>query len=348
MSHIDQIFITTMKLSGLDFILAEMDPELWDKTCEKLHYLPVNYLRSMIEYQIEYRRADNCDIYNQSMILMHNMKACAVWPVSIAVNNDGQLSINGASELLLPPLFIEGLNQKSIKSITNRLLDVIESICNEFNQPFICFSGGFVNKIGVSDFHRRLLDRGAVENIEHQLYLDLKRPLIEITGGFRKSYKSLINQGERLWRVETITRIERAVWDEFRDLHQKVSGKSTRSIRTWDLHFDSINHGDAFLVTLRDSVCQLVGAGLFFTSRDEGHYAVAAYDRALFEMPIGHVAQLHAIREMIRRGVFWYELGLRRYKQEERQPTEKEQSISEFKQGFSSHLIPRYKVSLHL
>jgi FemAB family protein len=163
-----------------------------------------------------------------------------------------------------------------------------------------------------------------------------------------KSYKSLINQVERLWKIETIIRIERSVWDEFRDLHQKVSGRSTRSMRTWDLHFDSINHGDAFLVTLRGCDSQLVGAGLFFTSRDEGYYAVAAYDRSLFEMPIGHVAQLHAIREMKRRGVLWYGLGLRRYKQEHYRPTDKELSISEFKQGFSSHTIPRYKVSLHI
>jgi len=75
---------------------------------------------------------------------------------------------------------------------------------------------------------------------------------------------------------------------------------------------------------------------LFICSRDEGVYAVAAYDRALFDKPLGHVVQFRAIQEMKRRECRWYFIGRRFYPGEQPVPSNKELSISYFKEGFST------------
>jgi hypothetical protein len=46
--------------------------------------------------------------------------------------------------------------------------------------------------------------------------------------------------------------------------------------------------------------------------------------------------------EMKKRGLRWHKIGLRPYSSEVPSPTEKELSIGEFKQGFATHLFPRY------
>ena len=105
--------------------------------------------------------------------------------------------------------------------------------------------------------------------------------------------------------------------------------------------------GEAFLVTLRSlSDNTLVGAGLFTYTKDEGTYSVGVYDRRLFEKPLGHAVQQLAIERLKKKGVRWYLLGERHYRQSHYGPSDKEVSITEFKQGFSSHLICRHQFFL--
>ena len=85
----------------------------------------------------------------------------------------------------------------------------------------------------------------------------------------------------------------------------------------------------------------MVGAGLFNFTRDEGLYAIGAYDREQFDKPLGHVVQYYAIEELKKRDVRWYKLGARPYPTHFPVPSAKEISIGEFKQGFASHLLPR-------
>ena len=86
----------------------------------------------------------------------------------------------------------------------------------------------------------------------------------------------------------------------------------------------------------------MVGGGFFRISCDEGVYSVGAYNRDFFDQPLGHVVQYCAIEEMKNRGIRWYKIGLRHYPTEVPSPTDKEIQIGEFKQGFASHLFPRF------
>lgn len=86
----------------------------------------------------------------------------------------------------------------------------------------------------------------------------------------------------------------------------------------------------------------MVGGGLFSFTSDEGLYVVGAYDRSLFDKPLGHVVQYRAIEELKKRDVKWYKIGTRPYSSNAPTPTDKEISIAKFKQGFASHVFPYY------
>ena len=104
-----------------------------------------------------------------------------------------------------------------------------------------------------------------------------------------------------------------------------------------------IKAGAAFFVYLRDPSDQrMVGGGLFQITRDECVYAVGAYDRDLFDKPLGHVVQYSAMEKAIALGLKWTKIGYRPFPGDLPAPSGKEISIGEFKQGFSTHTFPRF------
>ena len=92
----------------------------------------------------------------------------------------------------------------------------------------------------------------------------------------------------------------------------------------------------------------MVGAGLFTYSRDSGFYCVGAYKRELSDQPLGHAVQMKAIETFKKNGVKWYEIGLKRLKIDKKIPTEKELALTQFKQGFATHVVARQHLTVDL
>ena len=178
------------------------------------------------------------------------------------------------------------------------------------------------------------------------MFVDLGRTLAEIRSGFRKSYKGLINSGLKLWQsgISEGGGCENT-WDEFRELHQRTAGRITRSSESWDSQRAQVECGKGFLVWLRDPAGKMVGGGFFNFTAHECVYAVAAYERELFDKPLGHVVQFRAIEEMLKKGIRWYKLGARPYPTDLPAPSEKEISIGHFKEGFASDCFPVFKLT---
>lgn len=322
-------------------------PELWAQTCSRLVYYPVDYSSAMIDYQLAYWSGSDRSAFDVSVILEHDNRPCAVWPLSVRVDLvDGKhkvlLGSNGAA--VLPPLFVAGTARKSAKTVTGACIEALGSLCRNVGQPVFESTEAYAGDVGLNDWHDRLMTAGANGVLRHDLFVDLSASMADIKSAFRKSYKALISSGTKLWSVQVVDRADATQWEEFHQLHIAVAGRVTRSDESWQLQHEAVASGDAFFVRLRDEGGRMVGAGLFHVTRDEGLYAVGAYDRTLFDKPLGHVVQYHAIEEMKRRGLRWYKLGARAYPGDVPVPSDKEIAISNFKQGFASHLFPRYGI----
>jgi FemAB family protein len=183
------------------------------------------------------------------------------------------------------------------------------------------------------------------------MFCDLQPDLQDIRSSFRKSFKPLINVGLRTWASSVHSTKEnlQTLWEEFQNFHLQVSGRITRCEKSWVLQRNMVASENSFLICIRNPITRrLVGAGFFQTTRDEGLYSVGVYDRDLFDKPLGHVVQQLAIEFMKQQGLIWYRLGERHLPQDVPQPSTKEVSISNFKEGFASHLWQRYDLTLSL
>ncbi|MBV7298633.1 GNAT family N-acetyltransferase [Enterovibrio paralichthyis] len=305
---------------------TEKDKESWEAVLKTKNFVSNRYDWNNLVYLNTYFSKESG--YKQiPLIYFYKNKPVAVWPLAII---NGVLSSHGGD--VVEPLVIEGTPQKVRKQLFEMSYSFISSIENETAckpSPF----GVILSNINLSEWAVYLHNQGMKCLSKQLLYVDLTCSLEEIKSSFRKSYRPLVTKGLRLWDSEVVTS-SRDVFEEFMQLHHDVAGGWTRSRETWDLHYEMMVNGEAFLITLRDDNGVLVGAGFFVNNRTNACYAIAAYDRSLFKEPLGHVVQYKAIEYMISKGFKWYEIGENVSILDE--STDKERNIVKFKSGFSN------------
>ena len=330
---------------GVKSLFRTSAPELWAQTALQLPYLPVSYLSGVIDYQLAYWSGNGVAITDLSLILFNDNRSCGVWPLSISSYPDGW-RIGSSGGAVEPPLFVAGLAARSSRALTARCLEVASQLARKQTIPTWESAQSFSGDLSLGEWHDRAMRYGANCRLQHEMYVDLSQEIGNIKSNFRKSYKALIGSGTRLWQISILDGEGRGIWEEYRQLHIAVAGRVTRSQESWDRQYQAICDSQSFLVYLRDKETErIVGGGLFYITKDEGLYAVGAYDRDLFDKPLGHAVQYRAIEEMKNRGLRWYKLGSRPYLTDDPTPSKKELAIADFKQGFSSHLFPRYVIS---
>jgi FemAB family protein len=312
------------EFDSVDFSLKD-----WAKVLSKSSEVLVFHLPKTVEYYVEYFSGENL-----SIVLYDHNKAVGVYPLFIYRNNNKWV-ISGNDMGLVRPLFVKYIAKKTKKRLEKKIANIIYFISSEFeiNSLHLLESG-----MKLSSWYLLWLKSANKLSIKHQLAIDIRPSINEIKLKFRKSYKPLIGRAFREWDIDVCESNIDNVFEEFRMLHKEVSGRETRTIETWNIQKEQINNNQAFLITVRDKGL-LVGGGFFTFSKDFGYYSVGAYKRELFNKPIGHGVQMKAIEVLKEKGCFQYNIGQKVISLDKHKPTEKEVSISHFKEGFGGFVF---------
>ncbi len=334
-------FLSGLNSGALSARWAVEVPSDWDEVGAHVVHLPALYSRAWGKYFEAYFTSDeHSRAVDLSVVFYLDGKPCGIWPLYLYRDKEKWIagSCGGA---VVPPLLVTATAERVTKDIFEAGAAAISSLALENGEAGwkgteLCFGA-------LSPWHRLLLDKGAQVTVAHELFMDLSPELERIRATIRKSAKHQINKGLKLWKVEVHDKLVKSAFDEFHELHKAAAGRATRSDASWEAQAIAIDKKEAFLIVIRSQTGQVVGGGLFALSRTEGHYSVGAYDRSLFDMPLGHVVQYSAITFLKERGVHWYRLGDRPYRAGSPTVTDKEIAIAYFKEAFASHLFPKFQ-----
>jgi hypothetical protein len=142
----------------------------------------------------------------------------------------------------------------------------------------------------------------------------------------RKSYRSLVNKQDGVLFTNSIRGLKK--------LHIKVSGRQTRSDKTWDIQQKMIDAGQAFVVEMyKDGT--MISAALFYKNDYCCYYACAASLKGVNSHPVIWAAIQYCKEE----GLLRFDLG------EKLEGNEKERNISKFKSGFGADLETRHEIT---
>jgi FemAB family protein len=317
---------------------SNIDSNSWQSVIEQHKTIPsIFHLFNTVEYYVAYYSKKSS--INLSLVVYNNMQPVGVMPLMIHKNehNEWILSSNGVE--IVEPIFIQTLARKVKKRLELQLTELIYTLSSNLGIKYCQFAN--MEYAQLSDWYLLLTEKASEIFTTHHLLVDLSLSLDEIRLKFRKSFKPLVNKGLREWEIKVHEQVSEEIFDRFRSLHKEVSGRSTRPIESWDKQRKQIDSLESFLIIVSDTQDQMVGAGLFTYSSYQGFYCVGAYKRELFDKPIGHAVQMKAIETLKKNGVLWYEIGQKHLKIDKVPATDKELSISHFKEGFCTHVIAR-------
>lgn len=303
----------------------------WNNILKNTPCALVTHLKNVVAYSVAYFEAENL-----SFVLTENNKVVCIFPLFVYKSKEGWV-MSGSSEGLVQPLFIHDIARKVKKRFEKQILKIIYEIANKLDIKKLKL---FEHNSYLSSWFIMWSEKASQRSMTYRLAIDLTQNIDDIRLSFRKSYKPLITKAKREWDIEFHQENVGIIFDEFRLLHEEVSGRVTRSLKSWDIQKKQILSKEAFLITVKDGD-ELIGAALFNYTKDVGNYSVAAYKRELFEKPIGHGVQMKAIEVLKDKGCKFYDIGQKMTLLDKVHPTEKELSISYFKEGFSGYVYVR-------
>ncbi|MDC0990021.1 hypothetical protein OAR29_05690, partial [Rhodospirillales bacterium] len=163
-----------------------------------------------------------------------------------------------------------------------------------------------------------------------QSVADIKKPI-------RKSYRSLINWGDRNidYLIVDEQNVRKDIFAKFQNFHLKIAGRSTRPNESWQQmrHLVAEKRAVLILGSMND---RLVAATYMFHNTDYSLYGTGVYDRELFDKPISHGCVFHSLMALKDRGIKWCDLGNVYFPPN---VDEKEKNIALFKKGFTKSVM---------
>ncbi len=327
--------------------------EEWDKFLKNADYVPFNYSTHRLNYLFEYFLGNKFKITNFSSLIFYENEIVGIIPLSLTKKTSGY-ELTTFHLPILAPILKNNLSKKIKKKIYSYLILKIKEISKILKIKKILLYEHFFNNIeGISDWHQELILNKSKIVVNYDYFLNLQENMDTIKVHFRKSYKNLINKGNKIWEIGVLDKNNynnsNKLFDEFKLLHFKVSGKKTRSDESWKIQKNSIKKNNRFLVYAKDKNNNyLVGAALFTYSKDEVDYEIAAYDRSLFHLPLGHPIQFKAIQKMKDLNCRWYRVGELTNIANTVKVDPKKLQIEKFESGFSSNIFPKYLFELKI
>ena len=186
------------------------------------------------------------------------------------------------------------------------------------------------------------MDEKATFEIFFDLYINLQLSIEKIKNNLRKSYKSLVNSKDLDIRVMDYSNLNIEIWNNFKNLHFKLSKRKTRNDDTWDIQYNNIKNNKSFLIYTKFKN-KVIGANYVGYSKDEANYGSSAILKN-FNNKLGHTLKFETIKHCKKLGLMWYNLGLHYFNSNDSEL----RNISDFKKGFATNILPRYKIKVNL
>ena len=314
----------------------------WDDVLNKTNEQSIFYDSSFIEFRLECLEGNGIKCLDLSIGIKLENEVVSIIPLFyFEKGKHFELSFQDGS--IYPPIFISKLSKKIEKELSKVLLDKLIKLFSQLNLKSPIIADNLSPSRSLSIWHKNVMQHANNCLIIRESFVDLSKDYNFLKSHYRKSYKALISKGYKLFNIYKLEENDYNVWEEFKSLHFKAAGRKTRSDKSWDILFNLVAENKACLYFCRDHNNNMIGGSLVMKTKHEAFYAIGAYDRELFHLPIGHFIQDFIIKDLLDTQIQWLRLGRLFSKFDFDHPTDKEIQIGQFKSGFSSDLISSYR-----
>lgn len=317
----------------------------WTEIYTEIKNPLVYYRENYIDFRLECLKGTELECIDISFGIKLENKIIGLMPLFL-IQNSKFKELSFLENSVYPIKFISTISPNLKKELVNQIVKGVLILSDLLNTKQLTFIDQLIPTKKLSIWHITLLQHNLKCHITRELFTDLELSYLDMKKYYRKSYKSLISKGSRILNPYKFDGDNESVWQEFKLLHLKAAGRKTRSERSWDLLYNEILNNASSFYYCTDKNGVMVGGSFIMENDFEAIYAVAAYDRELFNLPIGHFLQDFIIKDLLQTKKQWYRLGRKFHETDLDRPTNKEIQIGKFKSGFSTELVANFRFSV--
>ncbi len=255
-----------------------------------------------------------------------------------------EIATAGSSGLMIVPALRDGLTDDRRERILRTAFDRIDSIARENQVARAIFRITPLTE-RANEFNW-LLKYGCLDGSVNTQVIDLSLTPDQLWGALRKGHKYDVNRGKKHFDIHIYdeTNADKGIFEMYRLLHHKASGRITRPLATFEMMYDWIQERNGMLCGV-SSQGVYTGFSYIILYKDGAYYASASDDPDFItDIPIAHVIQWSVIEWLKEKGYRKYEIGQQQFgPQMHDVPSPKELSISFFKRGFGGLTVPAYR-----
>ena len=289
-------------------------------------------------------------IKNLSFAVFNENKIVALVPMAKR-NLNKKITFSFGNNNVFSPLFSSNISPSLRKKIYSFIFDFLKKK-NKLKKIDLTFqvSPFFFNKdnLEISSKNQFEILSFSKDYIVHNtLVLDLLKDESLLINNMSKYHRRNIKKTSKLnnLKVEIIDyqyskKIIGNKFGEFRKFHKISAGRITRPKKTWDLMLKKIYDNEAELFILNfggKSVSFLFCARYKTLAWGWSQVNIKKYEN----ISPRHFLEWNAIKYYKKNNLKYYEIGERYYKQKKFSPTDKELTISEFKEKYGSDKYPK-------
>ncbi len=334
----------------MEIVKLEKDQNvLWGQMCLESDEAWYWHSSQWIDYCLSYGQTKYAT-ENISFMVVDDSGPLAICPLLLEkrLGADGkermEISTAGSGGYGIAPALRNDLTEERADKVMKNIFETIDGLAaqNQVVRTSLWYSPLAKKRQGINI----LMKYGFIDCSLCSQVIDLSASLAEIWSGVRKGHKYDIHRGEKHFTVHIYDKdnADKSVFDQYRLLHHKASGRMTRPIETFEMMYDWITRGWGMLCGVSQDG-KYAGFSYINIYKDSAFYSSASDDPEFqTEVPISHVIQWAVMKWLKEKGYKNYEIGAQQFgPQIHDLPAPKDLSISFFKRGFGGRTVPIYR-----
>lgn len=326
-------------------MLKKEQYEAWDRFCLLSDQAWFWHTTSWLIYQLNYSEKNNPRSF--SFLIKENNRIIAICPL-ILETIAGHHEFSCGSGFGPTPACANDLSKRNKEKILKFIFSQIDSLAKENQVKRIRMKFSVLDKSSIEGKNFQfnyLMKYGFLDATINTQIINLVKPIKELKSEVRHGHDADINRADKILTAHIFDKknISEEIFNCYVELHHLAAGRTTRPKLTFDIMFNLIKSGNAFLAGVKKDDL-FIGFSYFFVYKGNVYYGSSCNHPGHRDLPIAHYLQWRAIEYMNKEGYSIYEIGWQSFSQTLSDfPSEKEINIAKFKRGFGGETAPLFR-----
>lgn len=325
--------------------LTEDNSQNWNEFCQASDDAWFWHTTDWLNYTRRYK--PELKTQNLSFLAYKQDKIIAVVPLTVEIyrkegDTTREFSFGGAA--VPAPVLSNDLDRIEKDLVYNIIFTEIDRLAKENWVKRICMrqsplAGSFLNKKFSFNY---LMKYDYIDTSLNTQLIDLNKSEDELWKDLRRNHQRNIKKGNMFKTIIfTAENTTKDIFAAYKNMHHRAAGRQTRPDETFDLMYEWLARGLAFLVVV-EFENKFIGFEYYSVYKNNVYGFSAANDPDCErDFPIRHLLEWEAILWMKEQKFDFYEIGLQQFGiLPYNFPDQKQLNISHFKKGFGGFTVP--------